>query len=115
MSPLTRTPAPPYWVVVFTSLRVVGEDGDADGYAQTAADMERLAAAQPGYLGVDSVRDAQGVGITASYWASEEAIRAWKAVADHQTAQRLGRAKWYRAYEMRIAKVERAYSFARDD
>ncbi len=108
---LARTPKPPYWVVVFTSIRSPEDD---EGYAQTADEMVRLAAEQPGYLGVDSVRDASGVGITASYWESEEAIRAWKAVADHQTAQRHGKEKWYRAFEMRIGRVERAYSFGDD-
>ncbi len=107
--PLARTPEPPYWAVIFSSLRTPVDDA---GYAQTADDMEALAAQQPGYLGIESARDASGLGITVSYWASEEAILAWRRNADHLAAQRAGRETWYRAYEIRVARVERAYGFA---
>ena len=106
-----RTPEPPYYAVIFTSVRT---DADEAGYAQTAQEMVELAARQPGFLGVESARDAGGLGITVSYWASVEAISAWKAQADHATAQRLGRERWYCAYELRVARVERAYGFGRD-
>jgi len=108
--PLARTPEPPYWAVIFTSLRAPVDDG---GYAQTADDMEALAAQQPGYLGIESVHDAAGVGITVSYWASEAAILAWRRNADHLAAQRAGKDRWYRAYELRVARVERAYGFVK--
>jgi heme-degrading monooxygenase HmoA len=94
--------------VIFTSSRT---SADGEAYEQTADEMVALASSQPGFLGVESARGADGLGITVSYWASEEAIRAWKANADHRTAQRLGRERWYRAYELRVARVERAYGF----
>ncbi len=109
--PLARTPEPPYWAVIFTTLRTPVDAG----YAQTADDMEALAAEQPGYLGIESVRDSAGAGITVSYWASEEAIVAWRRHADHVAARRAGREKWYRAYELRVARVERAYGFVRPE
>jgi heme-degrading monooxygenase HmoA len=105
-----RTPKPPYYAVIFTSLRTQADDA---GYAQTAQEMVDLAAQQPGFLGVETARDEGGLGITVSYWASIEAISAWKSHADHATAQRLGRELWYRAYELRVARVERAYGFCR--
>jgi heme-degrading monooxygenase HmoA len=108
--PLARTPEPPYWAVIFTSLRT---PEDAAGYAQTADEMEALAAQQPGYLGMESVSDVGGLGITVSYWVSEEAILGWRRHADHVAAQRAGRDTWYRAYELRVARVERAYGFAK--
>lgn len=101
------TPAPPYYAVIFSSQRSAG---DAVAYERTAARMAELAASQPGYLGIETTRGADGFGITVSYWTSLEAIAAWKAVAEHQAAQRAGRERWYRHYEMRIAKVERAYA-----
>jgi heme-degrading monooxygenase HmoA len=107
---IAKTPQPPYYAVVFTSVRT--EEDDA-GYAVTAETMEKMAATQPGYLGVESARGEDGLGITVSYWASLEAIRAWRAVAEHAEAQRMGRAKWYRAYALRVAKVEREYGFER--
>jgi len=100
---IAETPEPPYTAVIFTSLRT---DGD-DGYAQMALRMEELACEQPGYLGIESARG--DVGITVSYWVDAEAARAWKAVAEHRGAQRLGRAQWYRAYRVRVAVVQRDY------
>jgi heme-degrading monooxygenase HmoA len=72
--------------------------------------MAELAAGQPGFLGIESARGADGFGITVSYWASEEAIANWKAHAEHLVAQEMGKRTWYAHYELRVAKVERAYS-----
>src|ERR1700741_3824047 len=102
---IAGTPKPPYYAVIFTSLRT---DGD-NGYAAMAAAMEELAAKQPGYLGIESARDE--LGVTVSYWNLEEAIRNWKANLDHQTAQKLGKENWYKMYKVRICKVERDYEF----
>jgi len=98
-----RTPTPPYYAVIFTSLRTPGDDG----YAAMAGRMVALAAQQPGFLGVESARD--GLGITVSYWADLESIAAWKANAEHLRAQRLGHEKWYAGFKTRIARVERDY------
>jgi heme-degrading monooxygenase HmoA len=100
------TPKPPYYAVIFTSLRT---PADAAGYAVTADRMVELARQQPGFLGVESARGADGLGITVSYWTNEEAIRAWREHAEHQLAQAAGREKWYTAYQLRVARVERAY------
>jgi heme-degrading monooxygenase HmoA len=72
--------------------------------------MVELAAQQPGYLGVESVRGADGFGITVSYWDSEQAIVGWKANAEHRAAQTRGWSTWYQHFELRVAKVERAYA-----
>ena len=107
-SKIATTPKPPYYAVVFTSLRT---DGD-HGYDEMAVKMVELAAQQPGFLGVESVRDAGGLGITVSYWESEEAIRRWKANAEHREAQERGRKQWYADYRLRVARVERDYGKA---
>lgn len=103
-SPFAKTPEPPYYAVIFTSLRTEGDDG----YGRMADRMVELAAQQPGFLGVESAREAGGLGITVSYWKDEEAIKAWKGHLEHAVAQRLGKEKWYAAYSLRVAKVERA-------
>jgi heme-degrading monooxygenase HmoA len=99
------TPRPPYYAVVFTSQRRGGDHG----YGVTADRMVELAAQQPGYLGVESVRDAGGLGITVSYWQDEASILAWRRNAEHTLARERGRTEWYEHYELRVAKVERAY------
>jgi heme-degrading monooxygenase HmoA len=106
-TPIASTPEPPYWAVIFTSLR---ENAD-DGYAEVAARMAELAVEQPGFLGIESSRGADGLGITVSYWSSEDAIRAWKANAEHRIAQRKGREGFYQRWFTRVCKVERAYAF----
>ncbi|HEY2516060.1 MAG TPA: antibiotic biosynthesis monooxygenase [Polyangiaceae bacterium] len=109
---LARTPAPPYYAVIFTSIRALG-DAEADrAYDGTSDEMVRLAKEQPGYLGFDSVRDATGFGTTVSYWASLEAIAAWRANLEHREAQRAGRAGWYAKFTTRVCKVERANEFS---
>lgn len=102
MSEFADTPEPPYYAVIFSALR----DGERD-YAATNALMMDLARRQPGFLGVESAGGDGRLGITVSYWASLEAIAAWKAQADHRLAQERGRTEWYRTYRLRVARVER--------
>ena len=71
--------------------------------------MVELAAKQPGFLGVESVRGEDGFGITVSYWTTEAAITAWKGNWEHQAAQEGGKRTWYADYHLRVARVERAY------
>lgn len=100
---IANTPKPPYYGVIFTSLR----KEDENGYGDMSKRMVELAQQQPGYLGYESARD--GIGITVSYWESLEAIRNWKMNTEHLLAQQYGREKWYSHYKVRICKVERDY------
>ena len=109
MSKIANTPEPPYYAVIFTSLRGAVDDE----YEQVALRMEILAAQQAGYLGIESVEEAT-LGITVSYWRSLEDIAAWKQQVEHREAQRQGRERWYRGYAIRIARVERNYDFMHD-
>lgn len=102
---IATTPAPPYYAVIFTSVKYPV----SEGYSEMAAEMERLAEAQQGYLGIESARS--DIGITVSYWEDLEAIRKWKADTDHLMAQKMGREQWYINYKVRICKVERDYEF----
>ncbi|SDL77662.1 antibiotic biosynthesis monooxygenase family protein [Maricaulis salignorans] len=100
------TPEPPYYAVIFTSLLAENDEG----YGAMADAMYALALEQPGCLSAESARDADRVGITVSYWRDEESIAAWKGLARHLVAQKVGIERWYTHYELRVAKVERAYS-----
>ncbi|HTH49253.1 MAG TPA: antibiotic biosynthesis monooxygenase [Candidatus Limnocylindria bacterium] len=105
-SRLAVTPEPPYYAVIFTALRTEGDRG----YGAMAERMVELASGQPGFLGVESARDpVTGMGITVSYWTDEEAIRGWREHAQHRIAQETGKKAWYAGYQLRVAKVERAY------
>jgi len=111
MSPFAHTPEPPYYAVIFSSLRKAGDLG----YAETSDRMVELAKLQPGFLGVESLRGDDGFGITVSYWESEAAIKAWKQQAEHTEARRRGRLEWYEHFELRVARVERAYAGPRGE
>lgn len=102
VSDISNTPRPPYYVVIFTSIRFPEDEG----YSETAQRMMQLAFQQQGFLGAESVRGESGLGITVSYWKSLDAISAWKQQAEHLEAQWKAR-KWYKTYKIRIAKVER--------
>ena len=101
-------PKPPYYAVIFTSLRSAD---DSAGYQSTAERMFNLAREQPGFLGFESARGADGLGITVSYWSSLDAIQAWRNHAEHAAAQEKGRTTWYTRYSLRISRVEHAYEF----
>ena len=98
-------PPPPYYAVIFSSLRTPTDAG----YAAMSDRMVELARLQPGFLGAESTRGADGFGITVSYWTSLDAIAHWRADAEHRVAQETGKAQWYEHYELRVALVERAY------
>ena len=95
------------YVVIFSSrLRE-----DAEGYGEAAARMAELVQKQPGFLGMESVRDAEGRGITISWWRDEASIRAWKDELEHRAAQERGRGEWYVRYSLTVARVERSCEF----
>lgn len=93
--------------VIFTSTRTGDDDA---GYAAMADEMDAMARAQEGFVSVDSVRDPQTRrGITVSYWRDESCATAWKSVAEHLVAQRMGRERWYAEYSVSVAEVTRSY------
>ena len=102
---IAKTPPPPYYAVIFTNLRTEVDES----YVETAERMAELAVQQPGFLGMETVRNE--LGITISYWESLEAIKNWKNNAEHLIAQQSGKDVFYLNYKTRIAKVERDYEF----
>lgn len=102
---IASTPAPPYYAVIFTSVRTEADDG----YEEMAEKMLHLAQQQQGFLGAESARNT--IGITVSYWRDLESIKKWKQDAHHRLAQQKGREQWYRSFKTRIAKVETDYGF----
>ncbi len=102
---ISETPKPPYYAVIFTSTM----NTNTLGYDEMADRMEVLAEEQDGFIGIESARNE--IGITVSYWKDLASIKQWKMNLEHLEAQKLGRAKWYKSFSVKIARVERAYSF----
>ncbi len=85
--------------VIFIAQRT---DADAVGYAQAASAMDKLAATQEGYIMMDMVRGADGLGITVSYWESE-----------HAAIRDAGLDRWYSDYSLHVAEITRSYDWTK--
>ncbi|MFF4379118.1 antibiotic biosynthesis monooxygenase family protein [Kitasatospora sp. NPDC001547] len=101
---------PPYYAVVFTSVRTQ----DQSGYGETSARMEELVKDIPGFLGMDHAQNPGGLSITVGYFRDAEALTEWRTNAEHRVAQQRGRADWYQGYTLHVAKVERSHGFVRE-
>jgi uncharacterized protein len=101
------------WAVSFANGRPTTDAAASDGYSEMGDEMSTLAAQQPGFIGVDSVRDGEGVGITVSRWSSIAAMVSWRKVVAHQGAQASGRERWYDWYRSDVARVDRTSAFKR--
>lgn len=96
-------------VAVIFCARRTGSGEDA--YQAAATAMDQLAAQQPGYLGQDHARAADGSGITVSYWRDDASARAWRDHPDHAAIRDRGRAQWYSEYSLHVARIERGYDW----
>ena len=106
---IANTPAPPYYAVIFTSVKTV----DDLGYSEMTEKMIELAQKQEGFLGIESAREE--LGITVSYWRDLESIKNWKNNLDHSVAREKGKTDWYSAFKTRISIVERDYDFKKKE
>jgi heme-degrading monooxygenase HmoA len=100
MNKFAKTPPPPYYAVIFTTV----QSDERDGYDEMSARMLELAQKEKGFLGIESARDEIGLSVT--YWASLEDIARWKSHAEHKIAQAKGFEMWYKAFATRVAKIE---------
>ncbi|MEJ6593790.1 antibiotic biosynthesis monooxygenase [Parasphingorhabdus sp.] len=94
--------------VIFCARRTGTGD---EAYHAAALAMGALAAQQPGYLGEDHARSADGFGITVSYWRDDASAKAWRDHPEHADIRDQGRDKWYRDYSLHVARVERGYDW----
>jgi len=104
---VAKTPKPPYYVVVFTSLNAA--DVDHTEHVATSERLVKIAETHAGYLGIEPARNGDGSGVSAIYWKDLESIAAFARDPEHIVAKRKGREIWYPHYMIRICKVERDY------
>jgi heme-degrading monooxygenase HmoA len=110
-----RAYEPPYYAVVFTSVKTESADGGSDAYGETAERMEERVKGIPGFLGMDIAGSPGGLTVTVGYFRDADALEAWRSDAEHRAAQKRGRAEWYERYTLHVAKVERSYGFERGE
>lgn len=87
-------------------------DIDTAAYAADAAEMERLAAARPGFVSFKSYTADDGEVVAISEWADEAAARAWGRVEEHRGLQARGRAEYYADYTLFACADPRIHRFA---
>ncbi len=102
---ITNTPTPPYYTVVFTSIRTAVQEGYSELNDELWVDAQKL----DGFIGADSLRNEEGFGITVLYFKNMKTIKEWSRYQKHVGAKKLGKEKWYKNYSVRIAKVELEY------
>lgn len=102
MSKIVKTPKTPYYAVIFTSIRILGDNG----YGKVGDEIANIVSKEKGFLGAESISDEDGFGMTISYWDSLESISAWKNNSHHMSAKEMGKKMWYSKYMIRICKVE---------
>jgi heme-degrading monooxygenase HmoA len=110
MANFMTTRPPGTIAVIFVAQRSLDDDA---GYHAAAEEMATLAALQPGYVGIDSVRDTDGLGITVSYWTDDTAAKGWRDNPRHAAIRDQGRGIWYTHYDLHVAAVTRSYDWAK--
>ncbi len=93
------------YIVSFISLM----SPDTKGYARAADHMMEAVQSQPGFIGVYTARNEEGIGITNSYWSSLDAIKGWKADKAHQAIQNKGKTVWYQWYQLQVCEIVKNY------
>lgn len=107
---------PPYFTAIFSSQRTQTTrcEEASISYEEMADRITQLAEESDGFLGMESYRDADGRGVTISYWRTLDAIRNWGQDPRHLEAQSTGQKIWYEQYSLRIARVESETVWQRD-
>ena len=105
MAMIVKTPKPPYYTVVFTSVRTNIDEGYTEMNDSLWEDAQKL----DGFIGSESLRNEDGFGVTVLYFKDMETIHEWSKYQKHLRAKEMGKQKWYADYRVRIAKVEHEY------
>ena len=79
-----------------------------EAYAEMAARMRDLAMNKYGCAEFTAVTEGKQE-IAISYWDNQDQIKAWKQDPEHREAQKRGRSKWYKSYQVQVVEVIRDY------
>lgn len=87
-------------------------EGRMEAYLDHAARLRPALEGMPGFVSVERFRSLTTPGklLSLSIWEDEEAVRRWRALAEHRESQRAGRAGLFAGYRLRVAAVLRDYA-----
>ena len=90
---------------------VVPREGHADAYFKLAAGLREHLEAIDGFISVErfqSLTQPNKV-LSLSFWRDEAAVRRWRELEVHRSAQQAGRQQHFGDYRLRVAQVLRDY------
>ena len=96
---------------VVTVFRSRLRDNAGDEYRETAARMEALARAMPGFVSFKAFTADDGERVSIIEFDAMEAQRAWREHPEHRAAQAAGREKFYEFYNLQVCELVRERSF----
>jgi len=88
------------------------KSGTRDIYLDIAAEMRPLAEGIDGFISVErfqSITNPEKM-LSVSVWRDEDAVREWRNLAAHRSAQKRGRETLFSDYRLRVAGILRDYS-----
>jgi heme-degrading monooxygenase HmoA len=103
---ISRTPRPPYFAAIFTSINA---DVDHTGHLEMYHHILAIAQTYDGFLGIEPAPNPDGTGVAAVYWRDRDSIAAFARDPEQMVAKQKGRDVWYSHYMIRICQVEREY------
>lgn len=86
--------------------------GRHDTYLDIAEDLRPLLDGVEGFISVERFQSLTNPGklVSLSFFTDEEAVKHWREMSEHQTAQSAGRRGVFSNYRLRVARVIRDYS-----
>ena len=92
----------PYYTAIF----IIELSDDLDGFEEMSVRMNTLVVNQEGYLGGEDIETSDGRIISFCHWDSLESIQKWRQNLEHQIAIKQGQQKWFKSYQIQIARIE---------
>ncbi len=85
--------------------------GRTDEYLDIAASLRPMLEDLDGFISIERFQSLVNPDkiLSLSYWRDEDAVQAWRNVAEHRQAQQAGRDAIFSDYRLRIAAVIRDY------
>lgn len=84
---------------------------DAEGYEETADEMETAARAVPGFVDFKTFAADDGERVSIVVFDSPESHAAWRDDPRHRAAQQRGRKEWYAEYRIQVCSLEKEHTF----
>jgi heme-degrading monooxygenase HmoA len=97
--------------MLITVFRSRLKPGLSEEYGAAVERMSELAETMPGYISHKTFFAADGERCTIVEFENEEGLRTWRTNAEHRTAQKMARQKYYTDYSVQVCTLDRESKF----